>query len=68
MFEHALSLIAWGFLDSPVFRGLKQVAIQVIKALSSPGGQMLVLLPCVVFNYLLIAVKTLHFIDVMTFK
>lgn len=27
MFEHTLSLIAWGFLDSPVFSGLKQVAI-----------------------------------------
>lgn len=27
MFEHDLSLIAWGFLDSPVFSGLKHVAI-----------------------------------------
>ena len=27
MFEHALSLIAWGFFDSPVFSDLKQVAI-----------------------------------------
>ena len=27
MFEHALPLIAWGFLDSPVFSGLKQVAM-----------------------------------------